>query len=682
MKPPWRHVHHNTGPAPGHYPARLAWLRTSSTSWETDGLLDDAQAAAILGSYQASRRFSLAHLLLSIGAVFLGFGLIWLVAANLDALSPLGPVRPRGRRLARPPRSVGETARGHRRQPVPPAVVRRLGCWPRSPFGAVVFQAAQCLQVPAYEPALVGRVGARRAAPRVRRPCPVPLAVGITAGLGWFLWVGRRGSTSSLSGVLEPRWSRRSWRPSLAAPAHALVSEFAAAVARGRRAFWRWAGCSAAALPFAGPTSSRGTRWLLAGWRSPRSSPRGRGSARPWRPRGSSRSAGAGCRCRRRGARRCGSPPERRRRWRRSRTGRTRSSASRPTSWSRSAWPSLGTAARQLAADRAGDRALVVFTRSRASRSSPGSSRGPGSSWCSGWSSSAPVSSSTGPAGGLAVDTRAARCSMTADCSRIAARGRRPAALVGLAVHRAVRRACTARTTGWRSRRSTRSTRSAAPTSPSTIPASRGRARRWPRRRRAAYVYLAPQTNGVWVADGRTRRAARTAGPTSRATTGYGRSAAVSRAGSCPGRGGRLDATLRRRRRRDAQGRRPRQRRGRRRAPDGPDRLVRSQPPATAGITEIWVPSGVGGLEVLEEAHVVVADVHVDEPAQLAALVEDPALDAGVVRVEVVEHRGEGAAARRSPRTRHRCRCAGWWGCGRRRSRFSSVAAGARCRWR
>ena len=68
------------------------------------------------------------------------------------------------------------------------------------------------------------------------------------------------------------------------------------------------------------------------------------------------------------------------------------------------------------------------------------------------------------------------------------------------------------------------------------------------------------------------------------------------------------------------------------------------QPPATAGITEIWVPSGVAVVEVVEEADVVVADVDVDEAAQLAGLVEDPAPDAGVVRVEVVEHLGEGAA--------------------------------------
>ena len=40
---------------------------------------------------------------------------------------------------------------------------------------------------------------------------------------------------------------------------------------------------------------------------------------------------------------------------------------------------------------------------------------------------------------------------------------------------------------------------------------------------------------------------------------------------------------------------------------------------------------------MVEEADVVVADVDVDEAPQLALLVEDPALDPGVRRVEVVE---------------------------------------------
>src|SRR4249919_1801659 len=46
-------------------------------------------------------------------------------------------------------------------------------------------------------------------------------------------------------------------------------------------------------------------------------------------------------------------------------------------------------------------------------------------------------------------------------------------------------------------------------------------------------------------------------------------------------------------------------------------------------------------LEVVEEADVVVADVHVHEAAQVALLVDDAPLDPGVVAVEVVEDLGQ-----------------------------------------
>ena len=37
----------------------------------------------------ASRRFTLSRIVLTLGACFVGLGLIWLVASNLDAMSPL-----------------------------------------------------------------------------------------------------------------------------------------------------------------------------------------------------------------------------------------------------------------------------------------------------------------------------------------------------------------------------------------------------------------------------------------------------------------------------------------------------------------------------------------------------------------------------------------------------------------
>jgi uncharacterized membrane protein len=107
--------------------------------------------------YVASRRFTLSHIVLTLGACFVGLGLIWLVASNLDQMSPLvrfllmvviwlGLIGTAEVLAARRERE-GDTS-----SPVVGAV-RLLAA---GAFGAVVFQAAQSLQVPAFEPILVG----------------------------------------------------------------------------------------------------------------------------------------------------------------------------------------------------------------------------------------------------------------------------------------------------------------------------------------------------------------------------------------------------------------------------------------------------------------------------------------------------------------------------------------------
>src|SRR5690349_22800446 len=74
-----------TRPAP---PAYLAWLRDEVADWQREGLVGPDAADAILGRYHAARKLSLARLLLALGAIFVGFGVIWLVASNLDELDP------------------------------------------------------------------------------------------------------------------------------------------------------------------------------------------------------------------------------------------------------------------------------------------------------------------------------------------------------------------------------------------------------------------------------------------------------------------------------------------------------------------------------------------------------------------------------------------------------------------
>lgn len=185
--------------------SQVDWLAAQLAAWQAEGLIDEGQADRISGRYHADHRFPLARLMLTLGAVFVGVGVIWLVAANLTALSP-------GVRFAAVSLfwlaclATGEALALRR---VPAAGVRT-----RSPlvgavrlmaalaFGAVVFQAAQSLQVPAFEPALVGcwALGALVHAYAVR--AVMPLVVAILAGTAWFLWEVLQDAESGLAAVL------------------------------------------------------------------------------------------------------------------------------------------------------------------------------------------------------------------------------------------------------------------------------------------------------------------------------------------------------------------------------------------------------------------------------------------------------------------------------------------------
>lgn len=184
-------------------PAQLVWLGRELTQWQAEGLLADDQAAAIRDRYHASRRFSLGRLLPTLGALFVGVGLIWLVAANLDALPPLARfVVVCFFWLAF--LVVGELLADRREahDGLPSPLVGSVRLLAALTFGAVVFQAAQSLQVPAYEPLLVGiwSAGALVHAYGVR--ATAPLAVGIVTGVTWFVWQVLEQEPSGLAGVL------------------------------------------------------------------------------------------------------------------------------------------------------------------------------------------------------------------------------------------------------------------------------------------------------------------------------------------------------------------------------------------------------------------------------------------------------------------------------------------------
>jgi len=181
-------------------PAQLAWLGREVAAWRDDGLVSDDQAAAVLGRYHAVRRLDLSRLALGLGAVFIGVGVIWLVAANLELLPPVArfgavvafwvAVTGGAELLARRVRS--------RRSPVVGAA-RGLAALA---YGAVVFQAAQSLQVPAYEPRLVGvwAAGCLLYAYAVRGVAP--LVVGVVTGIVWVSWSTLESAPSAVVGVL------------------------------------------------------------------------------------------------------------------------------------------------------------------------------------------------------------------------------------------------------------------------------------------------------------------------------------------------------------------------------------------------------------------------------------------------------------------------------------------------
>ena len=179
-------------PEPKRHPAtsaQLSWLEREVEAWRSEGLVDADTAVAIRDRYVVHRRVTLARIVLTLGAAFVGLGLIWLVAANLDRMSPLlrfllmvlvwvGLVTA-SELLARRREHTGTI-------PAPVlGVVRMLAA---AAYGAVVFQAAQSLQVSTYDPILVGvwAAGALLYAYAVRSLGS--LVVGIVLAAYWFGW--------------------------------------------------------------------------------------------------------------------------------------------------------------------------------------------------------------------------------------------------------------------------------------------------------------------------------------------------------------------------------------------------------------------------------------------------------------------------------------------------------------
>ena len=182
---------------------QLAWLESELRGWQDAGILDDDQAGRIARLYRADLRFPLARMLLTIGAVFIGIGVIWLVAANIDALTPT--TRFCGIAVFWLATLAGAEVLAARvdtdRSSPLVGAVRLMAALA---FGGVIFQAAQSLQVPAYEPALVGLWASARSC--TRTPCA---RCSRSSSRSWRERRGSGGRSSRRRRAASPWWS--SW---------------------------------------------------------------------------------------------------------------------------------------------------------------------------------------------------------------------------------------------------------------------------------------------------------------------------------------------------------------------------------------------------------------------------------------------------------------------------------------
>ena len=170
-------------------PAQLHWLEGELRQWLSEGIVDDRTASAIRERYVATRRVTLSRIVLTLGAGFVGLGLIWLVASNLDQMPPLlrfGLMVLVWLGLVAAAEVLA--TRRERDGDVASPIVGAVRLLAAAAFGAVVFQAAQSLQVPAYEPllVLVWALGALLWAYAVRGIAPLVLGVVLLAF--WFVW--------------------------------------------------------------------------------------------------------------------------------------------------------------------------------------------------------------------------------------------------------------------------------------------------------------------------------------------------------------------------------------------------------------------------------------------------------------------------------------------------------------
>ena len=251
-------------------PRQLAWLRSEVADWTSQGIINEEQASRISTSYSADThtRFSIGRVLLYLGSGFVGIGLIWLVAANLDQLSPVA--RFVAVALLWLAFLVGSEVLASRK--VSATVVGAARLLAALGIGAVLFQAAQSLQVPAFEPRLLGLWSVAALLHGYLTRSYLPFLVGVATGVAWWftqpLWDGPSGLTvvmllgagavlaAGLAVLHDGRLDTYAWTWRTVAGAMALLAMFVAAVPDIGRDDIVWSGWLVTALVVAGAAAA------------------------------------------------------------------------------------------------------------------------------------------------------------------------------------------------------------------------------------------------------------------------------------------------------------------------------------------------------------------------------------------------------------------------------------------
>lgn len=225
-------------------PRQLAWLRSEVADWTSQGIISEDQAHRISSSYSADThtRFSVGRVLLYLGGGFVGIGLIWLVAANLDQLSPVA--RFVAVALLWLAFLVGGEVLASRAVSAPVVGAARLLA--ALGIGAVLFQAAQSLQVPAFEPRLLGLWSAAALLHGYATRAYLPFVVGVVSGVAWWfaqpMWDEPSGLTvvvlfgagavlaAGLAVLHDGRLDTFAWTWRIVGAGMALLALFAAAI--------------------------------------------------------------------------------------------------------------------------------------------------------------------------------------------------------------------------------------------------------------------------------------------------------------------------------------------------------------------------------------------------------------------------------------------------------------------